>query len=137
MLTIFQVFGKVEMPFAGYGSFETGLISFLNNILRLIFVIAGLYGLFNLIIAGFGFMTAGGDSKSIEKSWSKIWQSLLGLILIVSSFLLAVILGYILFKDPGAILNPKIYGPGGGTSGGTSGGVPAGPVGPGNMPWPN
>lgn len=110
------IFGTINPPpgAAAYGgSVFGGLVPFLNNILRLIFVIAGLFALFNLIIAGFGFMTAGGDPKAIEKAWSKIWQSLIGLIIIVASFLLAAIFGYLLFGDPMAILQPKIWGPGG------------------------
>lgn len=114
-----SIFGRVESPVAAYGSVFTGLVPFLNNILRLIFVIAGLYGFLNLVIAGFGFMAAGGDPKAIEKSWSRIWQSLVGLIIIVGSFLLAAILGYLLFGDATAILQPKVWGPGGAPTGGT------------------
>jgi len=77
------IFGEVKPPVEAYGSVFTGLVPFLNNILRLIFVIAGLYGFLNLIIAGFGFLSAGGDAKAIEKAWGKIWQSLVGLIIIV------------------------------------------------------
>ena len=111
---MFQIFGTISPPPGAdkYGSVFFGLVPFLNNILRLIFVVAGLYGLFNLIIAGFGFMTAGGDAKMIEKSWNRIWQSLVGLIIVVCSFVLAAIFGYILFGDASSILNPKIYGPG-------------------------
>lgn len=105
-------FGPVTPP-TDYGGVFIGLVPFLNNVLRLIFVIAGLFAFFNLIIAGFGFMTAGGDAKAIEKAWSKIWQSLMGLLIIVASFLLAAIFGYLLFGDPGAILQLKIWGPGG------------------------
>lgn len=112
MLQIFGIFGTVEPPPTAYGGVFSGLVPFLNNILRLIFVIAGLFAFFNLIIAGFGFMSAGGDPKAIEKAWSKIWQSLIGLLIIVASFLLAAIFGYLLFGDPTAILKPKIYGPG-------------------------
>lgn len=88
-----------------------GLILFLTNILRLVFVVAGLFAFINLILAGFQYMSAGGDSKAVEKAWDKIWQSFLGLILIVGSFALAALFGYLLFGDAGFILNPKFYGP--------------------------
>lgn len=104
-------FGTVSPPPTGYGGVFSGLVPFLNNILRLLFVIAGLFAFFNLVIAGFQFMSAGGDSKAIEKAWSRIWQSLIGLLIIVGSFLLAAIFGYILFGDATAILQPKIWGP--------------------------
>ncbi len=107
-----SIFGEIKPPVEAYGSVFTGLVPFLNNILRLIFVIAGLFAVINLIVAGFGFMTAGGDAKMIEKSWSRIWQSLVGLVIIVASFLLAAILGYLIFGSPAAILYPEIYGPG-------------------------
>ena len=104
-------FGTVSPPPTGYGGVFSGLVPFLNNILRLVFVIAGLFAFFNLIIAGFGFMSAGGDPKGIEKAWSKIWQSLIGLLIIVGSFLLAAIFGQLLFGSPTAILQPVIWGP--------------------------
>jgi len=88
-----------------------GLIHFLTNVLSLVFVVAGLFAFVNLILAGFQFMSAGGDSKAIEKAMSKIWQSLIGLILVVGSFALAALFGYLLFGDAGFILNPKIYTP--------------------------
>lgn len=88
-----------------------GLILFLTNILRLVFVVAGLFAFINLILAGFQFMGAGGDAKAVGQAWSKIWQSLLGLILVVGSFALAALFGYLLFGDAGYILNPKIYAP--------------------------
>ncbi len=88
-----------------------GLILFLTNILRLVFVVAGMFAFINLILAGFQFMGAGGDSKAVEKAWGKIWQSLMGLILVVGSFALAALFGYLLFGDAGYILNPKIYAP--------------------------
>lgn len=86
----------------------TGIVIFLNSILKLIFIAAGLWAFFNFIIAGFGFMTAGGDAKKVSSSWDRIWQSLIGLIIIVSSFLVAAIVGMLLFGNPGAILTPTL-----------------------------
>lgn len=88
-----------------------GLILFLTNIIRLLFVAAGIFAFVNLIIAGFQYMGAGGDAKQIASAWSRIWQSLLGLIIIVGSFALAALIGLVFFGDAGFILNPKIYGP--------------------------
>lgn len=105
-------FGIVKPPPGAdkYGSFCTGFIPFLNNILRIFFIIAGLFAFVNLVIAGFEFMQAGGDAKQIEKAWAKIWQSFVGLLILVSSFAIAALIGIVLFKDPGAILNPVITG---------------------------
>ena len=89
-----------------------GITVFLTNILRLVFVAAGIFAFVNLILAGFQFMSAGGDPKAVEKAFGKIWQSLLGLVIVVGSFALAALFGYILFGNAGFILNPQIYGPG-------------------------
>jgi hypothetical protein len=86
----------------------TPIINFLNGILRLVFAVAGLYVFINFIIAGFTYLSAGGDSKKLDQAWSRIWQSLLGLVIIVCSFLVAAIIGIIFFNDPSVILNPKI-----------------------------
>jgi hydrogenase-4 membrane subunit HyfE len=94
---------------ANYG--VEGIVPFLNNIIKLLITVAGIYVLFNLIIAGFQFINAGGDPKNVEKAWNKIWQSLIGLLIIAGSFVLAAIFGYLIFGDATAILSPKIYTP--------------------------
>lgn len=93
------------------GLTEGGLVSFLNVILNLLVVVAGLYALFNLIFAGYQFMSAGGDQKNIEAAWGKIWQSLLGLTIVAGSFLLAALFGWLIFGDASAILKPQIFVP--------------------------
>lgn len=111
---IFQIFGQITNPYSG--TYNTpndpsGLILFLNNVLKLLFTIGGILVLFNLIVAGFQFLNAQGDPKAIEQAWNKIWQSLVGLLIIVSSFLIAGLAGLILFGNVWSILYPTIYGP--------------------------
>lgn len=110
---MWQIFGQVQSPYTAYGGIRSplGIVAFLNNILRLLFVVAGIYVLFNLVFAGFQFLNAGGDPKNIETAWNKIWQSLIGMLIIVSSFVIAGLVGLIFFNDAGFLLNPKIYGP--------------------------
>lgn len=95
-------FGEGDVP---------GLIPFFNALLQLIIVLAGIFSFLNIIIAGYQFMSAGGDPKKIGEATSKIWQSLMGLLLVAGSFVLAVIFGYLIFGDATAIISPKIYGP--------------------------
>jgi len=106
-----QIVGTITNPavpaYQGLG----GIGLFLSNILRLLFVAAGIYAFFNLVIAGFKYMGAAGDPKVLNAAWAKIWQSLIGLVIIVGSFALAALFGQIIFGQPGFILNPQIYGP--------------------------
>jgi hypothetical protein len=111
---IFQVIGQVTPPafVTGYGSLTGGgLIKFFNNIIRLLIVVGGLWAFLNLVLAGYGFLGAGEDPKKMAGAWAKIWQSMIGLLFILGSFVLAAIFGYLLFGDARAILNPRIYGP--------------------------
>ena len=106
------IFGQVQNPLAGtsYGNLG-GVGLFITNIIRLLFVVAGIYALFNFLIAGFEYINAGGDSKRLEKAWSRIWQSLMGLVIMVASFAIASLFGYLIFGPGFSILNPVIYGP--------------------------
>lgn len=107
------LFGTVTTPYgAGYGSDFGAMIIFFTNILRLVFVIAGLFALVKIVIAGIGFISAGGEPKKIEQAWANIWQSLIGLLIIVASFVLAAIIGQVLFNDVNFILKPTIFGVG-------------------------
>ncbi len=88
---------------------ELGAPKLLGNLLRLFFAAAGLWAFLNILLAGFQFINAGGDPKNIQAAWGKIWQSLVGLAIIVTSFIFAAIIGYVIFGDPGYILRPTIF----------------------------
>lgn len=107
-------FGPISEPaplskFSGGSGF--GLGNFLNTILKLMVVGAGLYALFNFVLAGYSFLSAGDDPKKVELAWAKIWQTALGLAFAAGSFVLAGIFGYLIFGDWTAILNPQIVTP--------------------------
>lgn len=106
-----QIFGNIPQPspLAAFGTVEGGAIGeFLNIILKTLIAIGGIYALLNLILAGYAFMSAGGDSKKVQDSWAKIWQTLLGLAFVAGSFLLAAIFGKLLYNNWSAILAPSI-----------------------------
>ena len=111
MITL-SIFGTIEPPInnkvGGYDPSLSGFSVFLKNIIFLIFILAGLYALFNFIFAGFEFINAGGDSGKITQAWNKIWQSLLGLVIMIAAFAVAAIAGQILFGQWDFILRPTI-----------------------------
>jgi len=108
-------FGNIVAPDAitkyGGGTGGEGLLKFANNLLKLAVVVAGIFAFLNIIFAGYSYMSAGGDPQKIGKATEKIWQSLIGLLLVAGSFVLAAIFGQLIFGDWSAILSPKIYGP--------------------------
>ena len=110
---IAQVFGNVNPPpgVSTYGGDVSALSNFMSNIIKTIIVIAGVYALFNIIFAGYAFMSAGGNPEKIAAAWAKIWQTMIGLLVAVGSFVLAGIFGKLLFNDFNALLQLKVFGP--------------------------
>lgn len=110
---MWQIIGPIDNPLQGYAGIQGGgLVKFFNNILRLLIIIGGVWALLNIIMAGYGFLSTADDPKRMIAAWGKIWQSLVGLLFILGSFVLAMIFGYLLFGEAMAILNPTLYGPG-------------------------
>ncbi len=107
---IAQIFGRVNAP-PGVSAYSDGLTQFISNIVKLLIVGAGIYALFNLVTAGYAFMSAGGDPKKIADASAKIWQTLLGLLVAASAVVLAAIFGRLIFGNANALLQFTIYGP--------------------------
>lgn len=94
-------------PVSNFGEVTGGPGKFLNVILNLMIVGGGIYALLNFVLAGYAFLSAGDDQKKIQGAWAKIWQSVIGLVFIAGSFVLAGIFGKLIFNDFTAILNPQ------------------------------
>lgn len=110
---IWQAFGKLNNPLTPAGSAYTdlasgGLVSFLNNLVTLITVIAGIWTVFNFIAAGYMYLNSNNEPQKITSAGNKILQSVIGLAVVAAAYTIAGILGYILFKDATILLNPVL-----------------------------
>ena len=76
--------------------------------LRGLIIIAGIYALFNLVLAGYAFMSAGDDAKKVTGAWAQIYQTIIGLAVTAGSFVLAAIIGKLIFNDWSFLLKPAI-----------------------------
>src|SRR3990167_3824160 len=100
-------FGEVKLPDEVSGQYGTeggaaiGIL--IQRVIWILIAGAGIYALFNLVIAGYSFMSAGDDAKKIEGAWAKIWQTLLGLAIAAGAFVLAAIFGKLIFGDYNAL----------------------------------
>lgn len=102
------IFGNIPNPTQYKSPDGEGLFQFINQIFQLTGIIAGIYFAINLITAGYMYLSANGDIKKTEQAWNKIWQSILGMIIVASAFVLASVIGNLLGID---IMNPIIKGP--------------------------
>jgi hypothetical protein len=106
--------GTVAPPDAFKDNIREGgglLFVYINNFIKVIIVVAGMFVLFNFITAGYTFITSGGNPDKVEEAWTKIWHSFLGLAVIASSFILAGIAGQLLFDNPTYFLQFRIWTP--------------------------
>ncbi len=87
---------------------QAAIGSLIQLVIYVLIVGAGIYALFNLVLAGYSFISAGDDSKKVASAWAMIWQTMLGLAIAAGAFVLAAIFGQLIFNDPTFILNPRI-----------------------------
>jgi hypothetical protein len=69
-----------------------GLFTFIGVVLSIATIIAGIYLIIQLILAGYMYMSANGDPKKVEIAGAKIWQSMLGLIIVAGALTLASVI---------------------------------------------
>lgn len=82
---------------------QTGLGTFLSNIITTITVVGSLAFVIFFTMGGLKWITAGGDKTKVSEAQTSMTQAAIGLIAIVSSFFIIGIVGAVLGLD---ILNP-------------------------------
>ncbi|MFA5749798.1 MAG: hypothetical protein WC895_01060 [Candidatus Shapirobacteria bacterium] len=107
------IFGEIKPPIENNAYFTgtkgSGIFLLLSNLFKLAGVIAGIFFIVQVILAGFNYLSANGDPKKTEVAFAKIWQSMIGLAIVASAFVIASVIGRLTGIN---ILNPTIYGPG-------------------------
>ncbi len=68
-------------------------------VIGLFTIVAGLWFLFQLILGGYAYMSAGGNKEKAQAASQKITQALIGLVIVVLAIFVINLLGYILNID--------------------------------------
>jgi ABC-type uncharacterized transport system permease subunit len=83
-----------------------------GNILQLVFNVlimaGGVWALLNFILAGYAFLAAGDNPKGVESAWAKIYQTIIGLVFLVGAFLIAGVIGLLVYGRADALLKPSL-----------------------------
>src|SRR3990172_8544343 len=113
MATWQELLGTIDPPqnVVAYSADTAGLIRLISNVLKISVVAAGIFGLINLVTAGIQWAGAGGNPEIIKQASSRIWMSLLGLIIVAVAFVAAGVIGLLFFGSATAIINPVVFGP--------------------------
>ena len=117
-MVLFESFlGEIKLPdyrerFSKLPNGKDGgaLIIFLNMLIRIFFIAAGLFAVWQFITAGWGFISASGDPKKLTEAQNKITLTMVGLLIMASSVVLAAIAGVLIFGKWDALLNPTLVG---------------------------
>ena len=76
-------FGTIEAPFH-MGTF--GVNNFISELIDLFYTISAIVLLFMLLLAGFEWMTSGGDKEKLSKARARIINAIIGMVIIALAF---------------------------------------------------
>lgn len=86
-------------PGAAMGGSGAQISNLLNPLIYNFLIISGLVAFLVIIFAGFTYITAGGDKGKVEMAQNSINYGIIGLILVVTAFLITRIIGSIFGFD--------------------------------------
>lgn len=98
---------QIQPPSGGGKDYVSGLTSFINAALQLIFLGFGLYALFTFILASYYFLSSQGKQENVDKARKMFTYAAIGLVILASSFIGGAIIGKVFFNDWYFILDPS------------------------------
>jgi hypothetical protein len=86
-------FGPWAEKIIGGNQPENILASIMSNVIGAMTIFAGIWFLFQAIIAGYNFMSAAGDKTRLENARQKLTNSLIGIAIVVAAYGLLALIG--------------------------------------------
>ncbi|MBP7700874.1 hypothetical protein KA111_02310 [Candidatus Woesebacteria bacterium] len=106
-----QAVGTMNIEAGGEGSI--GILLMISRLIQIVTVVASVWVAVNVVIAAYTYLAGGGKPDSHQKVSDILSMSVIGLIIIVSSYTIAGLIGLLFFGDAMFIINPTISPAGG------------------------
>ncbi len=95
----------------GIAEGDIGILFFASRVIAIVTIFAGIWTFFNVLMAGFTYVTSSGNAQSHTLVRDKLTMSVLGILLIVTVYTVSGLIGVIFFGNATYLLNPVIEGP--------------------------
>ena len=86
-----------------------GIVNFASVLLRVFTIVCGIFFIFNMVVAGYYFVTSSGDSATFGKFKDSLYYSLIGLFLLAAALMIAGLIGTIFFGSASYIIQPALF----------------------------
>ncbi len=90
---------------------EIAIFFFLSSLIKIVNVVAGIWVAFNIVFAGFNYISGQGSADAHKKVRDKITMSFVGLFLLAIAYMAVAVISLLLFGDAGYVLKPDIVTP--------------------------
>ncbi|MBP9781119.1 hypothetical protein KBC89_00500 [Candidatus Woesebacteria bacterium] len=87
---------------------EIAIFFFLSSLIKVVNVVAGIWVAFNIVFAGFNYLSGQGSADTHKKVRDKITMSFVGLFLLAIAYMAVAVISLLLFGDAGYVLKPDI-----------------------------
>jgi hypothetical protein len=101
-----NVVGDIVLP-AGIPSNIGKTGDFITVIIRFFIIVGGLFTLWQFLSGGLAYIISNGEKAKVQEAGLKLTSALIGLIIMVASFIIIAIISQLLFGSFTAILIPK------------------------------
>jgi hypothetical protein len=109
-LNLGQIGGEGLGPFGNLGSNNSptagiiGVTNIVSSIVGFMTIVAGIWFLFQMLFAGYTWMSAGGDTKKMQDSRDRIVHAFIGMVIVVGAWSLLAVVGQ--FFGYNSLINP-------------------------------
>lgn len=108
-----QIFGTLEAPpgvdkYQQNSGADIGIFFFISRGIQIGTIIMGIWVFLNVLMAGYVYISSSGDAKAATKVKDILTMSAIGLMMIITSYTVAGVLGLVLFGDATYLINPQI-----------------------------
>lgn len=96
-----------QKAYGGQNAGITDILAVISSIIGILTVIASIWFLFMILFAGYEWISAGGDSKKLEKARDRITHAFVGLVIVVGAWSLTAVAGQ--FFGYNTLVNPNDF----------------------------
>lgn len=92
----FKGFGKLGLQGSEATNADITFTNFLSSVIGIITIVAIIWFVFLFITSAISYMSSGGDKAAIETARKKIFNAIIGLVMVIISIFVIKLIGYLL-----------------------------------------